>query len=98
LPLAAQLAISTGARNIFPAWLAETSAKSLDERLKSLAARLSSMDVDADEVGNLHGAIAVFRKMPQASGDQIGQLAAQAPRAMRFSFVAPRRVEPAAPT
>jgi hypothetical protein len=93
--LAAQLAISTGAPNTFPAWVAactETSKRSLDERLRGI-------DIDADEESNLHGALAAFLKMPHDGADPLARLAGQARRAMRFSFVVPRRLEstPATP-
>jgi hypothetical protein len=92
--LAAQLAISTGAPNTFPAWIAactEKSTRSLDERLRGI-------DIDADEKSNLHGALAAFWKMPQDGVDPFTQLADQAWRAMRFSFVVPRRLEAPAAT
>ena len=92
--LAAQLAISTGAPNTFPAWVAactEKSPRSLDERLRGI-------NIDADEESNLRGALAAFRKMAQDGADPLKRLADQAPRAMRFSFVVPRRLEPPAAT
>jgi hypothetical protein len=92
--LAAQLAISTGAPNTFPAWIAactEKSTGSLDERLRGI-------DIDADEESNLRGALAAFWKMPQDGVDPFTQLTDQARRAMRFSFVVPRRLEAPAAT
>jgi hypothetical protein len=92
--LAAQLAISTGAPNTFPAWIAactEKSTRSLDERLHGI-------DIDADEESNLRGALAAFWKMPQDGVDPFTRLADQARRAMRFSFVVPRRLEAPAVT
>lgn len=86
--LATQLAISTGAPNSFSSWVAacrETSNQTIEQRVNQLT-------IEDDERRNLEGALGAFRSMGGGGGDALEELAKQAPRATRFSFVFPRRM------
>jgi len=83
--LATQLAIATGAPNAYGAWVAAGS----NSEAGLPAAIIDELGIAEDERKNLEGALAVFRKISPANAAR--DLAAQAPRATRFSFVVPQK-------
>lgn len=85
--LAAQLAIATGAPNAFSAWVAACN----DTTDKTLAEKLLELAVPETEKSNFEGAMAWFTKPANSGAHRLLDLAAQAPRAARFSFAAPAR-------
>lgn len=86
--LAAQLAISTGAPKAFAAWVDACMDPS-----KPIDGQWAEIAPDEEERDNLKGAFDAFSKRPDVGNDAQPMLAAQAPLAMRFSFVVPRKLK-----
>jgi hypothetical protein len=86
--LATQLAIATGAPNVFESWV--TACAASDAQLESIPSRMDWPKGRKDESANLLGAVDWFHKETN-SIDALNQLRSQAPRAARFSFVVPKK-------
>lgn len=93
--LATQLAIGTGAPNIFGTWAAacSDSRMPIEERLseKAIEGRLGNLVVSDEEWQNFRKAVNTFKHSAGTGPWVMQALADQAPRAARFSFVVPHR-------
>src|SRR5262249_4985637 len=86
--LATQLAIATGAPRAFGPWAAACESAKGEELLRGEF----YFACDATERRNIEGALEVYREMPHEQGtDLLKGLAAQLPRASRFSFSGARQ-------
>jgi hypothetical protein len=93
--LATQLAIATGAPNMFGAWVAacRASGKPIEQRLseKAVEDRVDKLVIGEDERQNFRKALNVFETMAGSGPVALHALASQALRAARFSFIMPHK-------